>query len=152
MGRMYAVNQGPTAFAAEFDLYEITAPTDAVVVVHSIEIGQSSDAGDAEAEMLEVSLRLATVAGSGGFSGNDTPLQAGSPAFGGVADVENSTVATAAVQYERYTFNIQAGWLYRPTPEERIVVSPGAIFVVRVSAPADSLTFNSTFTFEEIGG
>jgi hypothetical protein len=48
-------------------------------------------------------------------------------------------------------WNIQLPWQYRPTPEERDVLAPSARMVLRVSAPADTITTTCTVIFEENG-
>jgi hypothetical protein len=49
-------------------------------------------------------------------------------------------------------FNILNGWLWVPTPEERIIVPPsGMIGLKFMTAPASSLTINAGFVFGEIG-
>ena len=54
MGRMYSAVFEQVAVSVAQDLFEINAPADAIVVVHSCVITQSSDAGDSEAEMLPI--------------------------------------------------------------------------------------------------
>ncbi len=105
--------------------------------------------------MLRVAISRAgvAVAGSGGSVPTAVPHNVGDVAFGGTVEVNNTTQASAATPIHEDTFNIQAGWFYRPTPEERIVISPSGILVVELPvAPADSITMSGTITFEAIGG
>lgn len=155
LGRMYVVI-GSAAVTTAVDVFEIVAPADSSVVIHSAFVGQYSDFGDAEAEMLRVSMfRGHTTSGSGGSAATPNPLELGGSAFGGTAEAYNTTLATAGASQGMYadSFNIASGLHYRPTPEERIVLSPSQRFVVRlIDAPADSLSFWSCIYFEELGG
>lgn len=153
MGRMYTAEVNAVAVTAAQDFFEINAPADAIVVLHSCFLGQTSDAGDAEAEMLSVQIsRVGGTAGSGGSSPTVNPHQLGDSAFGGTVEANNTTQVGTPVELYSETFNVQAGWYYVPTPEERFIISPSGGIVVEITAPADSLTMSGRITFEEIGG
>lgn len=153
MGRKYTAVFNDVAVSAIQDLFELNAPADAIVVLHSITIGQSSDEGDAAAEMLSIRVSRCTGSGSGGTTPTAQPHEVGDPAFGGSVEVNNTTQGAAATEIFSDAFNVQAGWFYRPTPEERIVLSPSGRIVVELpAAPADALTMSGSITFEEIGG
>lgn len=153
---IYSAVFGGVAVSAIQDLFEITAPADAAVLIHEIKIGQSSDYGDSEAEGLRVQLtRGHGTSGSGGSAVTPTPLEAGFAAAGSTVEANNTTQASAGTPVVLYedAFNAQIGWHYLPTPEARIVLSPSALFVVELPvAPADAVTMSGTMIFEEIGG
>jgi hypothetical protein len=155
MGMMYAATFGAVAVTAAQDVFEIAAPSDKCVVIHEIVVEQSSDAGDAQAELLRIqAIRGFTTSGSGGSTPTPAPLESGNAAAGSSADVNNTTLATSgttATLFDR-AFNVQIGFFWQPTPECRIVLSPSQRLVVRIPAPADSLTMHGTMIFEEIGG
>lgn len=152
-GLVYASVFGGIAVTAVQDLFQLTAPADAAVILLSVRLSQSSDAGDLAAEMLRVEIARATTGGSGGTAITEEPLQAGFPAAGSAVVRQQTTVATGLTILVEDGWNIQAGWLYQPPPEERIVVSPSGIIVVSLPlAPADSLTMSGTITWAEIGG
>ena len=153
MGRIYTASFGGVAVSAIQDLIELNAPSDAIVKIHSIIIGQSSDAGDSEAEMLRVQISRATGSGSGGTTPTARPHEVGDAAFGGTVEANNTTQGTGTTVLVEDTFNIQAGWQWRPTPEEMIVLSPSGRVVVELpAAPTDAVTMSGSITFEEIGG
>lgn len=152
---IYASSFSEVAVTVAADLFEITAPADAVVVIHSIRIGQSTEEGDAQAEMLPIILhRGHTVSGSGGSANTPVPLETGAAAAGSTVETCNTTQAnTSGSQVKADAFNVQVGYQYIPIPEERIILSPSQRFVVRLgAAPTDSITFSGTLVFEEIGG
>ena len=146
-----------TAEAAAVDILELLAPTDAIVVIHAITVTQKTEAGDAEAEMLELKYKRVTgspTSGSGGTTGSN-PLEFGSPAAGSVVEMGNDTKLTGGTQVTliHEDFNVQVGHFHRPTPEERIILSPAQRLVVELdAAAADALDLHATVIFEEIGG
>ena len=153
MGRLYAAVFEEVAVTAIQDLFELVAPADAAVIIHSVTITQSSDAGDAQAEMLPILIHRGTASGSGGSSVTPSPLAVGDAAFGGTVEANNTTQSAEGTFVHAEAFNIQIGFYYLPTPESRPVVSPSGLFIVELqSAPSDSLTVNGTIVFEEVGG
>jgi hypothetical protein len=154
IGLIYSAPFDAVAVSAAQDVFELLAPSDAAVIIHSIYLGQTSDKGDAQAEGLKVQIwRGWTTSGSGGSTVTPVPLHTGFPAAGTVIEINNTTVATTSgVVVFQDIFDINIGWQFRPTPEERIVVSPGQRLSVRLPAPADSLTMSGNIIFAELGG
>lgn len=155
MGRMYSVVFQNVAVSAIQDLFELTPADDKPIVIHSIEVGQSSDAGDAASELLRWSIvRGHTTGGSGGTAPTPAPLNPNDAAAGCAAEVNNTTIASAGTTTTPYasTFNIATGLVYIPTPECRIGASQAntTIVVRLVAAPADALTMDGTLVFEEL--
>lgn len=158
MGRMYAITFDQVAVTAVQDLFEILVPPDACMVLHRLTVTESSDAADAEAEQLYVSIRRVTGAptsGSGGSTNTPRPLSEGDAAAGITAEINNTTQLSGGTNVVLHSeaFSVQAGFDYRPTPEERPVFSPSTRCLVELeTAPADSLTMSGTMIVEEIGG
>lgn len=155
-GPIFAATFSAVAVTAAQDVFEITAPSTSKVLIREIRLGQYSDAGDAQAELLSVLIQRGyTVSGSGGSSSTPAKFRGhtGAPSAASTVEMNNTTVANtgSAVTLLADTFNVQAGWRYYPAPEDRIVIEPGVILVVRITAPADSLTMNGTLVFQEIG-
>lgn len=155
MPRMYSVSFSAVAVTVAQDFFEITAGTNQSLVLHSIYIGQHTEFGDAQDEVLQVAIKQgATTSGSGGSAPTPIPLDFGDAAAAAAAEVNNTTKATAGtiVTLHSDAFNVRAGWQYRPTPEERIVLRGARRMTVElVNAPADSITFDGTLLFQEIG-
>lgn len=158
MSKMYTVLFNSVAVTVAQDFFEITAPATRVLVVHQLELAQSTEVGDAQDEMLALTIRRgtsATTSGSGGTSATPAPVQANQGAAAFTAEVNNTTVMTGGT----ITSLVSTGWNVRAvpttwmwTPETRPVVSPSERLVVRLDgAPADSVTVSGTMWVEEIG-
>lgn len=153
MGRMYFAGAINVAMSAAMDLVTISAPSDAIVVVHQIEIAQTSEEGDDQDEQLQVLVHRTSAVGSGGSTTTPRPYEVGMPAFGGTVRITDTTQATPSEILLASAWNVRAGWVWVPTPECRPVLSPSGILVVESGlAPADSVTVTCGVIFEEIGG
>lgn len=156
MGRMYTVSFTAVAVTAAQDLFEVVAPADSVVVLHAIYLGQTTELADAAEEQLRIAIKSgSTTSGSGGSSATPVPLSLGDAAFGGTAEVNNTTQATSGtiVTHHNDTWNLRGPYQLIFTPEMRKVLSPSARMTVELlAAPADSVTMSGTLYLEEIGG
>ncbi len=152
-GHMYAASFFTAGVTVLQDLFQLVAITNPATI-HSIRIGQSSDEGDAQAEMLQIQISRTdlTVNGSGGSTLTPVQLSPGSPSATTVVEANNTTISTVTTPIVEDSFNVQAGWLWLPTPEERIllIVSATAGIVVELPvAPSDPLDMTGTIIFEE---
>lgn len=151
------------AISAAQDLFEIVAPATSRIAIRDIKIGQHSDFGDAAAEILGVSIiRGHTTTGSGGSAVTPVPLNAVSnQASAATVARNNTTIASNGTTQTIIAdaFNVQGGWALSDVlgpggPEaadKRIVMAPSERLVVRLTAPADALTFDATLIWEEGG-
>lgn len=149
----YVVSTGFQSVSAAQDLLELVAPSDAVILIHELNISQSSDGASADSEMLQTTvLRGATTSGSAGGSATVVPLEAGQPAAGGTYERNNTTQASAGtiVSLAARAWNVLNGLQVVFDPP--LVVSPGIRCVVTVTAPADALTLNCDALIDELGG
>ena len=132
---------------------EVNCPTDAALILHRAFFGQDTDYGDAQSELLRIQLLRATTGGTGGTTPTAAPTSKGDAAFGGTCRAFATVDATGLTVLIDESFNVQAGWLYDPAPEERIEISPSDRIVMFVEkAPADPFDAVVTMIFEEIGG
>jgi len=155
MPRMYSVSFTGVTVSAQQDFFELVAPATISCELHSIYIGQSSDAGDAQDELLQVAIKAGqTTSGSGGSAPTPIPTDFGDAASGATSEVNNTTKATAGtiVTLHQDVFNVRSGWQYRPTPEERIIIRGARRLTVELqTTPADSLTVSGVMYFRELG-
>ena len=153
MGRMYTVSNSVAGVTTAIDLLRISAPSDAVVIVHKILVTQETEFGDAASEQMDIQFHRGSTDGSGGASPTARPLEVGDTAFGGTVATGNGTQSTEGVILHAEAANVMAGFVWAPTPEERVVLSPSGRLIVELpTAPDDSIDFRVTAYFEEIGG
>lgn len=152
-GRIYSVIFSAVAVTAAQDLFEISPADDKPVEIIGIEIGQTSDAGDAADELLQLSIiRGFTTSGSGGSAPTPAPLDPIDTAAGFAAEINNTTLANTGTSVTLWTtaFNIRAGYINWFPPEARPAASQAnTTLVVRMTAPADSLTMSGTLFVRE---
>ena len=157
MGHFYTAVMASNAISTTKSFFHINGITNGTVVIHSAFFGQQSDEGDAQSEMLRVQISRSTSNSSAvGTAVTPRPHLVNDQAFGGTVRISNTYSATNLVVLSE-TFNVQAGWYYTPTPEERIVIPPKSAGVTYPSirfdipvAPADEISASARVTFEVI--
>lgn len=157
MGQIYDAIFEDIAITVAQDLFEILAPSDAIVIVHGFEIYQTTDFGDAEEEILnlETNRGLGVTSGSGGAAVTPHAKEEGFAAPGSTVERNNTTQITGGTieTLEKFGWNVRIPLAQIWTPETRPIVSAGDTFVLALpTAPADSLTCSGKITFEECGG
>lgn len=152
--RYYSAAFGGVVVSASQDLFEIWSGSDSPTEILGVHIGQSSDAGDAEDEMLRIRFRRGnTTSGSGGTSITPRPLNPlMTVAYLGTVEANNTTKASLGTEHILLedTFNVRAGYVWTPTPECSIIIGGSGQFglaVELVTAPADALTMSGTIFF-----
>lgn len=159
MGMLYSVTFSSVAVTAQQDFFEIVAPSTKVVIVHSVELTQSTDVGDAASEGLAILHKRgvgSVASGSGGTTPTPAKLETGSASAATTAEVNNTTkmaVGTGTITTLRSSnWIIQQPYLWLPTPELRHVLAPSERYTVELATtPADSVTVSGELLFEEIG-
>lgn len=157
MPRVYGIVFDRVAVTAVQDFFEILAAADQPFRLHSIDITQDSDAGDAQSEQLHCTVKRVTGAptsGSGGSAATPRPFDQGDSAAAMTAEVNNTTQLSGGTSVTLWSeaFNVMNGFHYMPPPEDRPVFRGQTRCVISLSAaPADSLTMSGTAVVEEIG-
>lgn len=157
-GVMYSAADTFTAsVGGTFDFITFHGATAALAIIHEVRISQrgTADAGDAQAEMIDIRCRRWTgIVGSGGTLPTAASLLPGAPAAAYSVQMGDTTVATGP-----YTdllvdaYNVQAGWLYLPTPDARIFVPAVTSEGVSFTSPTafdDTLDLEISVVWEEI--
>ena len=149
-GRAYTATLDAQATTQAFDLIEILAPSDGVVVVDKVSVSQETATASAAGA---VQIHYSTSTGSTGASITATPVDQGDAAFGGTVTGATTSASTEAAIIYREAWNVLAPWIWHPTPEERAVVTPGEGIVVRLDTyPASTMSVSAVVSFREIGG
>lgn len=134
-----------SAFTTQIDIFELLAGTNKPVVLLGFELGQTTEIGDAQEEMLTLILKRVTGAptsGSGGGTPTFQPVRPNDTAAGATLETGNTTKLTGgtSVEVARWSWNIRVPLLYVPVPEERIVIDQGTRLVLELATtPADSI-------------
>ena len=151
-GQMYSLSlETAAALGSIGDLFELKAATNVPLLVHSIRLGQFTLEKDAQAEMAGVRLASQTTPGTGGSTAEIAhPTLPGQEASDST-HMFNATADAAGTQkiHIEDSWNVQAGWLYLPTPEERIWIAPGAGLVIFNKEIVATATITLTIFFEE---
>lgn len=153
-GRTYTVVFSAVSVSAAQDLFELLPADDRPIEIVGIELGQTSDAGDAADELLQISIiRGHTTSGSGGTTPTPTPMSPLDTAAGFTAEVNNTTVASVGTTTTLHTgaWNVRAGYINWFPEEARPVCSQAQTsIVVRQTAPADAITMSGTLYVREL--
>ena len=154
MPRTFAVSFNAVAITAAQDLFEISPADDKPVRLLGLVVGQYSDVGDANSENLSLSIiRGYTSSGSGGSAFTALPLDPNDSAAGFSAEINNTTVANTgtAVTLWSDVWNTQAGYqVWFPDGAQPQASQANTTIVVRITAPADSITTNATLMVQEL--
>lgn len=141
---------GPSNF------WNVTAPSGSRVALREIRLGQYTEFGDAQAELLSIILMTGSTAiGSGSLiTGVNPNRYSGAPTAGSSVTGPSTTLAStaSATLVLADSFNVAAGWYYRPPILERIVLGLSQRLIVHCpSTPNDPITLNGTMVLQELG-
>lgn len=156
MGRIYTVTLAPTAIAVTTtDLVAVLAGTQVPIGIRSMRIGQTSDFGDAQDEVVQMKLvRGNTTAGSGGSTFTPLLKNGKSAAVSFTARVGDTTAASAGTAVTPFNcwFNVRAGYDMTYTDDQMVKSdnTTGYIVLRFVAAPVDSLTIGAELDVEEL--
>jgi hypothetical protein len=154
---MSGVFRVPFAYtgSANVDLSEVTAASTKPLVILGFDIGQTSDFGDAQEEILLLTLKTgATTSGSGGSSATavNTDTSGASASF--AAEQGNTTKASGGTIVSHgsgWHWNVRMPLQIRFTQEEQILLAASARATLEIPAAADSLTIAGQLLVQEIG-
>jgi hypothetical protein len=157
VGREYWIDFPAAASTTADDFIFIAAPTDAVVFVEEVFIG--NDASETSEQLVLTVFRTTTDQSAVGSAITPAPIEPGDAAFGGVVrDTRGGADATVTTALFREPENVLNGWYFKGSYEEPLVVmSPTAGTAGRVvirlnTAPGASTTFSGRVKIREIGG
>ncbi len=155
-GLMYTAEFSVTGATAVQDLFSLLCSDPDMGVLHKIVIGQENIEGDVNAEMLDIAIGRAGAVGSVGSAPTPRPHMNGAPAASITCRANDTTPAATPTFIYRDSFNLQAGWIYAPTPEERYLMSAASganvLIVKLLTAPKSATDFNGSIVWEEFLG
>ena len=155
-GAVYTASFSAAALTTnDQDLFFLTAPANSKVAIREIRLGQYTEAGDAEAELLSLTLMRGSTSAAAGSTVTPRNVRghAGAPIAGTAVSAPSTTLAStdSAALILADAWNVAAGWWFNPPAAERPVIEPAQTMLLRMSAPADAMTMNGTVTFQELG-
>ena len=157
-GNVYSAGDDSVSFLVadtSADIIRIAGNAGAIYYIHEVRIGQTSDAGDANAEQLPIAAFRYTTAGSGSAS---TPAivskMPGAPTAKAVITlVEDSIASGLSGQLVTDAWNVQGGFVYTPAPEDQDIVAAvateGIVFHCTKTVQSN-LTLCVSITWEEV--
>lgn len=155
-GRIYTLTwDAATAVTTALDVFEISPADDKPIFIHEIRLWQTTDLQDAAEEIIPVSIiRGFTSSGSGGGTPTVGKKFDGDAADSFAEECRNTTLAntgtTATLMKDAW--NVRLPYIWTPTPPDMPFASQASTtIVVRIGAPADSITMDASMTVEEIG-
>lgn len=147
--RVFTVRMAPTAVTVAKTLIRVSAPATTALVILRAWITQETKV---TSEQLRALIQRASTTGTGTAT---TPEkhEVGDAAFAGSAAVNLTAEPTLTGNpFNNEDFNILNGFIYVPMPEERVIVPPSGIIVLRSDiAPAASMTMTAGMTFGSLG-
>jgi hypothetical protein len=156
MGRLYSIPLAGTAFTVAVDAFEVVASTAKPFVLHEVVLGQTTEFGDAQAELLPVLLKkgIGSTSGSGGATVTPAKHLTNDAAAGPTAEVMNTTQAVAGggslTTFRSESLNVAAGLQYLPPEKHLVTFNAAEALVISVGAPADSVTLTGCVVIEEL--
>lgn len=152
MSFLYTASQDAQAITTAVDLFHITPATNVPILLHWLELGNTTDLGDAQEEVWRIGVYRGVTGGGGGSALTPVAVFDRAPAV--TATVKGQgTASTGGSAVHVIEWNIrQAGPVWVPTPELRphINAANGPIAFRLLAAPNDSVTIGGTVCWEEL--
>jgi hypothetical protein len=157
--RCYTVVFAASAQAGAVDWLELTTTSVGGIALLGLDIGQTTELGDAAEEQIDWYIKRASgtfTSGSGGNTGvARNPVRAGDAAATFTAETLNTTriaVGTGTLTtVHNSAFNLRSGLLQFWTPETAFTCSASqALAIGMTGAPADSVTWVGTAYVAEL--
>jgi len=152
MGFIYSAPLDAAAVTLATDIFHFTVGAGRPVVLHMMELGQTTDLGDAAEEVLRIGLYRAVTGGSGGTALTEVAYtDTENPAVEVAVLGNNSTASTAGTLLQVISWNIRIPTQWIWTPEMRPEFALSSVNAFRLlSAPTDSVTCSGTLVWEEL--
>lgn len=157
--RVYTVGFSASAQTGAVDFFELITGAGGTIALLGLEIGQTTELGDAQEEKIRLRFTRATgsyTSGSGGNTGvARPPVRASDGAATFTAETLNTTQVAAGsgtlTVLSQYPFEVRAGYERFWTPETAFTSGPSSALVIGMAAaPADSITWEGTAYVAEL--
>lgn len=142
------------AASGDYDLFELVPADDKPIEIVAISLGNKSEVGDAQDELLAISIVRGNTTSSNGTATTPQPVDPSDGAASFTAETVGTTIATAGTSVTLVcdTFNVRAGWPLVLPEAMRPKVSQAntAMYVRMTTAVADDLTLSGTCWVREL--
>lgn len=140
--------------SGDYDLFEIVPADDKPLEVVALSLGNKSEVGDAQDEMIAYSIVRGNTTSSNGTSTTPQPTDPSDPAASFTAETVGSTPATAgtSVTLIADTFNVRAGLMlvFPEVMRPKVSQANTGLYVRLTTAVADDLTMSGTIWIREL--
>lgn len=157
MRGIYAVTFDQASFTTangDYDFFEISPADDKPIEIVALFIGNKSEVGDAQEEMVAFSIVRGHSTGGNGSSATPRPLDSSDGAASFAAETVASTPASAGtpVTLHADTFNIRTGLqlIFPPDMRPKASQAETTIVVRLLTALADDATLSGTLYVREL--
>jgi hypothetical protein len=151
---MFTITFDAVSVAAAQDLLSVLPAANEPIRLHYAEISQSTEAGDAAEEGLNILITTGnTTVGSGGSAQVPTPLDINDAAADATGRKNDTTAASAGTLVKHYAgnWNVRTPFVYMPTPEMRPRCQNAEYLCLRlITVPADAIIMSGFMVFEEM--
>lgn len=151
--RVYTVNFAATASASALDFFELTTGASGKIILLGLDIGQTTELGDAAEEQIDWYIKRATSTYTSGSGGNSGVARNAVDPSDAAATFTAETVNTTKIAVGTGTlttifnsaFNLRTGLQLFWTPETAPMAgASSALAVGMTGAPTDSVTWVGT--------
>ena len=155
MGQMYSATWDAKAITAAVDLYEITVGADRPILLHQLDLFQTTDVGDAAEEIIRIGLYRGSTAGTSGTALTETRYVDGDAPANIAGVIEYTTAGTSStggtlIHVIGWNIRIPLNYIWTPETRPRCDAGEDPFSIRLVAAPADSITCSSTLIWEEL--
>lgn len=148
----YSAPMDALAFTTATDVFEITAPSSCRIEVMQMNLGQTTDLGDAQEEVLRIGLYRGATAGSTGTALTEQPYVDSNDGAARAAVVANrGTASTGGTLLDIIAWNIRIPLERIWIPELRPIMELSTVMTFRLlTAPTDSITVSGSIIWREM--
>lgn len=151
-GFAYRAGEDAQAVSTAVDLFLLTIADDVPIRIWELTLGQTTDLGDANEEVLRIGIFKGVTGGGGGADLTETPLHDRAPTAATAVDGQG-TASTGGTRVRTIEWNVrQAGPVWIPSPEMTIRLGQGSspVAIRLLAAPGDSITLDTEVVWEEL--
>lgn len=153
MGRIYTASFDDVSISAAQDVLSVASPSGIAIAIHEIVLGQRTLTAWEGKPLRFVRYSGAYSAPSGGNSVTPRPHNFNDAASGATARINDTSAASGGtsvtIRTDEWIF--LNNFLYLPAPEDRIILAPSQLFVLRLpTAPSGAMNASGSIAFEEL--